>query len=94
MNDESWRFLPSLPLLDAPAHAESEDYTIRFRTHRFGQVTALVVNEFEDMVDEIPGRNFMDAYDRVRDEYPQAQWRNPEDVQSTDLGRDTRDVPS
>ena len=60
--------LPNLPLEGSP-----DEHEIEFRALGFGRVAALV---FKDglKVDEVRGSSFREAYDNVRDEYPQARW--------------------
>ena len=73
------RHIPSLPLDGLDPDHLSEDLTISFIPRQY-RIVAKVYDENGFMVDELIGEDFMDAYNRVRTEYPQASWRNPNDI--------------
>lgn len=72
--------LPPLPLPDARPDSESEGHVIEFRFHPLGAVTALVFDEDGMKVDEVRGHSLREAYDEVREAYPQARWDGEEEA--------------
>jgi hypothetical protein len=64
-----------LPLLDAPT-GDGEDCRIEFQPLSHSRVKALVFNEDNMIIDVFVAHDFMEAYDAVRTEFPQACW-NP-----------------
>ena len=66
--------IEKLPLDDAPAGA-GDGMTIQFVGLQQGVVVARVYDDtYLMLVDEVRGYDFMDAYTKVIDEYPQAKW--------------------
>jgi len=63
-----------LPLDDSPSHEESENYFISFYEGGYGRVTANIYDERRLLIDVITGHSFMEVYNSVREEYPQARW--------------------
>ena len=61
-----------------PLEGEPDEHTIEFRHVSMGSATAVV---FVDgmKVDEVRGQSFREAYDRVREAYPQAEWDGLDD---------------
>lgn len=66
---------PPLPLEDAREDKESEGLKITF-FESFFHIEAYVYNEDDFIIDIVVGTDFMDAYNLVREEYPQAKWEN------------------
>jgi len=73
------RYTPSLPMGDAPQDDVSVGYIIRFKAARYGKIIAFVYDDFGSLIDKIFGVDFQDAYDTVREAYPQASWKNNAD---------------
>lgn len=65
----------ALPLPGADPDPYSEGYHIKFQQSLFGRVKANVYDEDRVLVDSLEENSFQEAYDRVRDLYPQASWR-------------------
>jgi len=65
----------ALPLPDAPADPESAGYKIKFDQGLFGRVKVTIRDSDKMIVDVLEEPSFQEAYDRVRDLYPQAEWR-------------------
>ncbi len=61
--------LPNLPLDGSP-----DEHEIEFRYAGLGTVVAVVFNDYGLKVDEVRGHTFREAYDKVREVYPQATW--------------------
>lgn len=68
--------IPSLPLPNSSPDSESENYSVVFYKlmRRF---RAVIYDEREFMVDILHGRTFLECYNSVATEYPQAKWINP-----------------
>lgn len=70
------RHIPSLPLDGADEDRVSQDLTIDFKKHHY-RIIAVVYDEDGYIHDEVVGESFIDAYNKVRSEYPRAHWENP-----------------
>jgi hypothetical protein len=67
---------PSLPL-----EGEPDGHWIDFRHTGMGGFSAVVFDEDGMQVDVVRGHTFREAYDAVREEYPQAEWDESEEEQ-------------
>jgi len=70
------RYTPSLPMPHAREDDVSVGYSIKFILVQYGKVAALIYDDFGDLVDQLIGSDFRDAYDQAREAYPQAEWNN------------------
>jgi hypothetical protein len=76
--------LPRLPLPDAP-EGEGAGMHIEFRHHAMGVTSAALFADNGLLVDEVRGHSFREAYDNVRDQYPQATWDGAEAEEDEDV---------
>lgn len=85
MNEE---YLPRLPLEGAPPDTQSEGMNISFRRQQMGRVIAAIFDVNGMLYDQVRGEDMRDAYDKVREIYPQAAWNG---LLSSDIHTDEED---